>query len=81
MKAIHNPALDLNLIKVFDALLETRNVSRAEVPILAHPTDGVREPAQRSFRVRHQQSKSVPTGHGVTSKATDRVDGRRQLVM
>ncbi|PGH58495.1 transcriptional regulator [Azospirillum palustre] len=29
MKAIHNPALDLNLIKVFDALLETRNVSRA----------------------------------------------------
>ncbi|CAO3411075.1 Transcriptional regulator, LysR family, partial [Azospirillum largimobile] len=22
MKAIHNPALDLNLIKVFDALLE-----------------------------------------------------------
>ncbi|PWC34495.1 LysR family transcriptional regulator [Azospirillum sp. TSO35-2] len=29
MRAIHNPALDLNLIKVFDALLETRNVSRA----------------------------------------------------
>jgi LysR family transcriptional regulator, mexEF-oprN operon transcriptional activator len=29
MTSIHNPQLDLNLIKVFDALLETRNVSRA----------------------------------------------------
>lgn len=29
MKNIHSPALDLNLIKVFDALLEARNVSRA----------------------------------------------------
>jgi len=29
MKTIHSPALDLNLIKVFDALLEARSVSRA----------------------------------------------------
>lgn len=29
MKPIHSPALDLNLVKVFDALIETRNVSRA----------------------------------------------------
>lgn len=29
MKPIHSPALDLNLLKVFDALIEARNVSRA----------------------------------------------------
>ncbi|SMH31487.1 transcriptional regulator, LysR family [Azospirillum lipoferum] len=29
MRSIHSPALDLNLIKVFDALLEARSVSRA----------------------------------------------------
>lgn len=29
MKRIHSPTLDLNLIKVFDALLESRSVSRA----------------------------------------------------
>ncbi len=29
MKRIHSPALDLNLIKMFDALLEARSVSRA----------------------------------------------------
>ncbi len=29
MKLIHSPALDLNLIKVFDAVLEARGVSRA----------------------------------------------------
>ncbi len=33
MKSIHSPALDLNLVKVFDALLEARSVSRAAVAL------------------------------------------------